>query len=87
MLAKIRYWNTERGYGFLITNDGKDLFFHRSEILDFARIEKYQMVSYWPGEFNGRPVATQVRAIIAAAAVGNAVGAPAVVGSVSNERN
>jgi cold shock protein len=30
--GKIKWYNTEKGYGFILNDDGKEVFFHRSGI-------------------------------------------------------
>ncbi|MCF8229031.1 MAG: cold shock domain-containing protein [Bacteroidales bacterium] len=30
--GKIKWYNTEKGFGFIINEEGKDIFFHRSGI-------------------------------------------------------
>ena len=32
MLGKVKNFNNEKGYGFIKTEEGKDLFFHYSEL-------------------------------------------------------
>jgi CspA family cold shock protein len=34
MLGRVKFYNEARGYGFLISDDGRDLFLHISEWLD-----------------------------------------------------
>lgn len=53
----------EKGFGFIDTGDGKDMFFHMSN-LDGARFEDLQegqRVSYTPGEGPKGPRAENVR--------------------------
>ena len=32
MIGKVKFFNTSRGFGFITQNEGKDLFFHVSEL-------------------------------------------------------
>jgi len=40
MLGKVKRFNNEKGYGFIKTENGKDLFFHYSEL----QMEGYKTV-------------------------------------------
>lgn len=44
MLGKVKRFNGEKGYGFIKTENGKDLFFHYSEL----QMEGYKTVE--PGQ-------------------------------------
>lgn len=48
MLGKVKRFNSEKGYGFIKTENGKDLFFHYSELqMDgFKTIEAGQSVEF-----------------------------------------
>ena len=41
MLGKVKNFNNEKGYGFIKTENGKDLFFHYSEL----QMEGYKTVN------------------------------------------
>ncbi len=54
----------ERGYGFIKTEDGIDLFFHRSELegVEFNNLSVAQEVEFEKSQDpNGRPAAVKVR--------------------------
>ena len=60
----IRRLITDRGFGFIQTAEGKDLFFHRSELegVDYSSLREGQEVEYEVGQGrNGRPEAVRVR--------------------------
>jgi len=60
----IRRLITDRGFGFIQTAEGKDLFFHRSELegVDYSSLREGQEVEYEVGQGrNGRPEAVGVR--------------------------
>ena len=39
MIGKVVMFNSTKGYGFVSTSDGNDIFFHRSHFLDLDRNE------------------------------------------------
>jgi cold shock protein len=56
----------DRGFGFIKTDDGKDLFFHRSEIegVEFSSLKIGLEVEFEIGQDKkGRPQAVKVRLI------------------------
>ena len=55
---------SDKGFGFILTAEGKDLFFHRSQLqgLDYSSLKEGQEVEYEAGTGRGgRPEATKVR--------------------------
>jgi CspA family cold shock protein len=62
--GKIKKWNDDRGFGFIIPDDGgADIFFHVREIRS-GRVNEGDRVQFDMGvsERNGRPMATRVTA-------------------------
>lgn len=62
--GSIRRLITDRGFGFIMTEEGKDLFFHRNELqgVDYSSLRQGQEVEFEVGEGrNGRPQAVRVR--------------------------
>jgi len=60
----IRRLIADRGFGFIQTAEGKDLFFHRNQLqgVEFASLREGQQVEYEVGQGrNGRPEAVGVR--------------------------
>ena len=54
----------ERGYGFLASDDGQELFFHRFDCQDLDEFpSKGKRVSFEMGVFNGRPKAVNLRPV------------------------
>ena len=39
MFGKVVMFNNQKGYGFISTSNGNDIFFHKSNLLDFNRSE------------------------------------------------
>ena len=60
----IRRLITDRGFGFIQTAEGKDLFFHRSQLegVDYTSLREGQEVEFEVGQGrSGRPEAVRVR--------------------------
>ena len=60
----IRRLIAERGFGFIRTAEGKDLFFHRSELqgVDYSSLREGQQVEFEVGGGrDGRPQAVSVK--------------------------
>jgi len=60
----IRRLITDRGFGFIQTAEGKDLFFHRSQLegVDYSSLREGQEVEFEVGQGrSGRPEAVRVR--------------------------
>ena len=60
----IRRLITDRGFGFIKTEDEKDIFFHRSELedADYNSLTEGQQVEFEIGQGrDGRPQAVKVR--------------------------
>jgi CspA family cold shock protein len=60
----IRRLITGRGFGFIQTAEGKDLFFHRSQLegVDYSSLREGQEVEFEVGQGrNSRPEAVKVR--------------------------
>ena len=56
---------TDRGFGFIRTERGKDLFFHRSALegVEFDELREGQAVSFEEGEGRSGPQAENVRVV------------------------
>ena len=60
----IRRLIADRGFGFIRTAEGKDLFFHRNELqgVDYSSLREGQEVEFEVGKGqDGRPQAVRVR--------------------------
>lgn len=60
--GRIKWFDDDKGYGFIIRPDGTDLFFHRTEIEGGDALEAGEFVRYEPGRNQRGPIATTVRA-------------------------
>ena len=65
LTGKIKLFNTEKGYGFIIDANGKDVFVHYSSIQadGFKNLEEGQTVSYDLVETDRGPQANNVKVI------------------------
>ncbi len=65
--GKVKRLVTDRGFGFLETARGSDLFFHHSEIIGatIEQLQEGQTVDYEEGEGRQGPCAKRVRAALA----------------------
>lgn len=65
LTGKVKWFNTEKGYGFIIDADGKDVFVHYSSIQadGFKNLEEGQTVSYDLVETDRGPQANNVKVI------------------------
>lgn len=52
MLGKVKMFNKEKGYGFIKSEEGKDVFFHYSQLVmpGFKDIEEGASVEFMPVE-------------------------------------
>jgi len=62
MVGNVKWFSAERGYGFIQSSDGKDLFVHYSAIdsKGFRCLESGQLVEYEVISLNDRPEAAHV---------------------------
>ena len=62
MIGKVKWFNSEKGFGFLEQEDGKDVFVHFSAIQSdgFKSLEEGQSVTFNVGEGQRRRQATNV---------------------------
>ena len=58
--GKVKFFNTDKGFGFITQNEGEDLFFHVSELRDASANEGDQ-VEYEIGEGRKGPCAVNIR--------------------------
>jgi len=61
--GKIKKLISDKGFGFILTEEGKDLFFHRNELqgVDYSSLKEGQEVEYETSTGRGRPQAAKVK--------------------------
>ncbi len=60
----VKWYDEEKGYGFVQSDDGKrEYFVHKSALVDGSSLEKGEMVEYEIGEGKKGPVAKNVRSL------------------------
>lgn len=72
MQGSIKFYNDQKGFGFIVTENGEDLFFHISQADEaYEMPAEGDVVSYELGEGrDGRPVAVGVKFISSGVAGG-----------------
>ena len=64
MEGKVKWYDATKGFGFIQTNENKDIFVHRSGIQDsFLSLEADQQVEFDIKESDRGPVAINVKVI------------------------
>jgi CspA family cold shock protein len=65
MTGTVKWFNSEKGYGFITGEDGKDVFAHFSQIKSegFKSLEEGQKVSFDVGQGQRGPQAENITAI------------------------
>ena len=63
MIGKVKWFNAEKGYGFITTEDGKDVFVHFSQIQveGYKSLDEGQAVEF---EINDGPKGPQATNVI-----------------------
>lgn len=69
--GKVKWYNADKGYGFITTPDGQDVFVHVKQLRVKAprRLNAGDEVKFVPAEGDRGPVATNVRVTKAAPAL------------------
>ena len=55
----VKFYNDVKGYGFIVGEDGSDVFFHVSEVLE--KVAKDDIVYYTMKDSKKGPLASQVK--------------------------
>ena len=59
----VKFFNEQKGFGFITTPEGDDIFVHVSNIVGGSLITEGQSVTYETGEGRKGPEATNVRPV------------------------
>ena len=65
MTGKVKWFNAEKGYGFITTDEGNDVFAHFSNIIKdgFKTLEEGEAVSFEVVDGDKGPQATNIESI------------------------
>jgi len=65
MTGKVKWFNSEKGYGFITTDEGKDVFAHYSNIVKdgFKTLEEGEAVQFQVVDGDKGPQATNIEAL------------------------
>ncbi|MGQ7869631.1 cold-shock protein [uncultured Sunxiuqinia sp.] len=61
MKGTVKWYDATKGFGFILTEDNKDIFVHRSGLADaYAGLDTDETVEFEIGQGNKGPIATNV---------------------------
>ena len=64
MTGKVKFYNEQKGYGFITKEDGKDIFFHINHVRENKILQVDQIVIFDVIDgFNGKDMATNVMVV------------------------
>ena len=63
MKGKIKWFNSRKGFGFIIDEDGNDIFVHQNDISPDTRLFENDQVEFEKEESERGPKATNVKKI------------------------
>lgn len=60
MQGRVKFFSKEKGYGFIVSEQNNDYFYHVSEVKDFRLVEFGDIVEFTPTEGKKGEIATQI---------------------------
>jgi CspA family cold shock protein len=61
MKGKIKWYNTRKGFGFIESEDGKDIFLHRSSVPAEMRLNEGDKIEYEDEDSERGPKAVNIK--------------------------